>query len=256
LQLGRHSSSAPPGEWPANNLILNCTSFDNFDPDNGEDADGFACKLTTGPGNVFRGCIAHHNIDDGWDLFTKNDTGPISPVTIDRCVAYNNGNLSNGSTTTDSDGNGFKLGGDDIPVNHIVIRCVAFHNKKHGFTFNSNPGSITVTNNTSWANGESNLKFDVGTHLFTNNLSFDSGASDKRAGTDVSNTNCWWINDVSVNGKGLLVSAPDFISLTPTISRNSDGSINFGNFLRLAAVSDLINAGTPAGTDIGAIESQ
>lgn len=54
LQLGRHSSNAPQSEWPANNLILNCTSFDNFDPDNGEDADGFACKLTTGPGNVFR----------------------------------------------------------------------------------------------------------------------------------------------------------------------------------------------------------
>jgi hypothetical protein len=256
LQLGRHSSSAPPSEWPANNLILNCTSFDNFDPDNGEDADGFACKLTTGPGNVFRGCIAHHNIDDGWDLFTKTDTGPISPATIDRCVAYNNGRLSDGSTTTDSDGNGFKLGGDDIAVNHIVMRSVAFANKKHGFTFNSNPGSITVTNNTSWANGESNLKFDVGTHLFTNNLSFESGASDKRTGTDVSNTNCWWINDVSVNGKGLLVSAADFISLTPTISRNSDGSVNFGNFLKLAAGSDLINAGTPTGADIGAIESQ
>jgi fibronectin type 3 domain-containing protein len=256
LQLGRHSSSAPQSEWPANNLILNCDSFDNFDPDNGEDADGFACKLTTGPGNVFRGCIAHNNIDDGWDLFTKTDTGPISPVTIENCVSYNNGNLSTGGTTTDSDGNGFKLGGDGIAVNHIIRRSIAFGNKKHGITFNSNPGSITVTNNTSFDNGEENIKFDTGTHVFTNNLSFQGTNSDHTTGTDVSSTNCWWKNGVSVNAKGLLVSSADFVSLTPNVTRNADGTINLGNFLRLAPGSDLINAGTPSGTDIGAIESQ
>jgi Right handed beta helix region/Fibronectin type III domain len=256
LQLGRHSSSAPQSEWPANNLILNCDSFDNFDPDNGEDADGFACKLTTGPGNVFRGCIAHNNIDDGWDLFTKTDTGAISPVTIENCVSYNNGNLSTGGTTTDSDGNGFKLGGDGIAVNHTIRRSIAFGNKKHGITFNSNPGSITVSNNTSFDNGEENIKFDTGTHVFTNNLSFQGTNSDHTTGTDVSSTNCWWKNGVSVNAKGLLVSAADFVSLTPNVTRNADGTINLGNFLRLAPGSDLINAGTPSGTDIGAIESQ
>ena len=256
FQLSRHSSSAPVSEWPANNLILNCTSFDNFDPDNGEDADGFACKLTAGPGNIFRGCIAHHNIDDGWDLFTKTDTGPIGAVTIENCISYNNGNLSSGGTTTDSDGNGFKLGGEDIAVNHIVRRSIAFGNKKHGFTFNRNPGSITMTNNTSWGNGEANMKFDAGTHIFTNNLSFQGTDSDDNAGTDVSNTNCWWISGASVNGKGLVVSMADFISLTPTVTRNADGTINLGNFLRLASGSDLINAGVPSGTDIGAVESQ
>ena len=257
LQLGRHSSSAPESEWPSNNLILNCTSFDNFDPDNGEDADGFACKLTTGPGNVFRGCIAHHNIDDGWDLFTRDDEGPIGAVTIENCVSYNNGTLSTGGTTTDSDGNGFKLGGEDIGVNHVVRRSIAFGNKKHGFTFNRNNGSITFTNNTSWGNGEENFKFDEGSHIFTNNLSFQGTNSDHNAGgTDVSNTNCWWQNGRSVNGKGLVVSAADFVSLTPTITRNADGSINLGNFLRLAPGSDLINAGVPSGTDIGAVESQ
>src|SRR5262249_6305786 len=256
LQLGRHSSTAPFSEWPANNLILNCTSFDNFDPDNGEDADGFAAKLTVGPGNVFRGCISHHNVDDGWDLFTKPDTGPIGTVTIEDCISYMNGATSTGGSTTNSDGNGFKLGGDDIPVDHVIRRSIAFRNKKHGITFNSNPGSITVTNNTSWGNGESNFKFDTGTHIFTNNLSFQGAQSDKNSGTDVSSTNCWWINGVSVNAKGLVVSAADFVSLTPTIMRNADGSINLGNFLRLAPGSDLINAGTPGGTDIGAIESQ
>ena len=113
-----------------------------------------------------------------------------------------------------------------------------------------------MTNNTSWGNGEENIKFDTGTHVFTNNLSFQGTNSDHTTGTDVSSTNCWWKNGVSVNAKGLVVSAADFVSLTPTITRNVDGSINLGNFLRLAPGSDLINAGTPSGTDIGAVESQ
>src|SRR5262245_66257120 len=79
-------------------------------------------RLTTGPGNVFRSCIAHHNIDDGWDLFTKTDTGPISPVTIENCISFSNGAVSNGGSTTNSDGNGFKLGDDGIAVNHNIRR--------------------------------------------------------------------------------------------------------------------------------------
>ncbi len=177
-------------------------------------------------------------------------------MTIENCIAYNNGFLSSGGTTTDSDGNGFKLGGEDISVNHIVRRSIAFGNKKHGFTFNRNLGSITFTNNTSWDNGEENIKFDNGTHVFTNNLSFQGTNSDHTTGTDVSSTNCWWKNGVSVNAKGLVVSAADFVSLTPNVTRNANGSINLGNFLRLASGSDLINAGTPGGTDIGAVESQ
>ena len=90
LQIGRHASTVAHADWPAYNLILNCDSYDNYDspPNGGENADGFACKLTSGPGNVFRGCVAHNNTDDGWDLFTKRATGPIDPVIIDQCVAY------------------------------------------------------------------------------------------------------------------------------------------------------------------------
>src|SRR4051812_19292600 len=67
LQLGRYSSTATVEEWPSNNLIVDCESYDNKDVTN-ENADGFACKLTTGTGNIFRRCVAHNNIDDGWDL--------------------------------------------------------------------------------------------------------------------------------------------------------------------------------------------
>ncbi len=49
LQLGRSASTTPTADWPANNLILSAESHDNADSD-GEDADGFAAKLTTGSG--------------------------------------------------------------------------------------------------------------------------------------------------------------------------------------------------------------
>ena len=65
--------------WPSDNLILNCTSYNNCD-EAMEDADGFAAKLTCGEGNVFRGCIAAYNADDGWDLFAKIATGKIGAV--------------------------------------------------------------------------------------------------------------------------------------------------------------------------------
>jgi hypothetical protein len=253
-QISRYATTATKAEWPANNLILNCTSYNNMDPDNGEDADGFACKLTAGEGNKFKGCMSYNNVDDGWDLYCKKATGPIGAVTFEDCVAYNNGQTADGKSTSNSDGNGFKLGGDKIAVNHIVNNCIAFNNKQHGFTYNSNPGSITLTNCTSYNNGiksGSNFAFDKGTHVFKNLLSYKASSSDKTSGTDTSNSNVWWKNKKSTNGKGLVCSDADFVSLTPTLTRNSDGSINFGNFLKLAQGSDLIGAGI-GGTNIGA----
>ena len=82
VQLGRYASIAADNEWPVNNLVLNTYSHDNFDPDNGEDADGFAAKLTVGPGNVFDGCIAAYNTDDGWDLYTKTETVRLEPLRL------------------------------------------------------------------------------------------------------------------------------------------------------------------------------
>lgn len=157
LQLGRASSGLNNiDEWPSYNTILNCTSHDNHDP-TGEDSDGFACKLTTGVGNVFDGCISYNNVDDGWDLYTKSESGPIGPVTLQNCVAFNNGITSYGIGTSNSDGNGFKLGGESIPVSHKVINCIAFNNLATGFTDNSNPGTINIQNCTSYNNGTRDL---------------------------------------------------------------------------------------------------
>lgn len=131
--------------WPSDNHVLNCTSYANSD-DAYEDADGFACQFTAGPGNVFDGCIAHHNADDGWDFYAKVWLAPLGPVTLRNCIAYQNGYLENGMEA--GNGNGFKLGGDSMPGGHVVENCLAFENKAAGFTSNSCP-NVTIRDCTS-----------------------------------------------------------------------------------------------------------
>ena len=190
LQLGRMASSTPASQWPANNLILSAESHDNADSD-GEDADGFAAKLTTGTGNVFRYAVSHNNIDDGWDLYTKTDTGAIGPVTIEYSLSYGNGTLTDGSQAGNGDRNGYKLGGDSIAVNHVVQHSIAYGNGHHGFTYNSNPGSMTITSNVSVANTERNFNFETGTSVFRGNTSCNSGANDRFVG-DADSSNQFW----------------------------------------------------------------
>ncbi|WP_246835483.1 hypothetical protein [Micromonospora sp. MH33] len=171
---------------------MSAEPHDNADSD-GEDADGFAAKLTVGSGNIFRYAVSHNNIDDGWDLYTKTDTGPIGVVTIEDSLAYNNGTLSNGGQAGNGDRNGYKLGGEDIPVNHVVRRSIAYRNGKHGFTYNSNPGTMTVSNNVSIDNAERNFNFDGGSSVFRNNISCRSGSStNDRIIGDADSSNQFW----------------------------------------------------------------
>ncbi|MCF6523970.1 carbohydrate-binding protein [Streptomyces sp. JJ36] len=190
LQLSRYTAGAPRAEWPSNNLIVSSVSHDNADSD-GEDADGFAPKLTVGEGNVFRYTVAYNNIDDGYDLYTKSETGPIGEVTIEHSLALGNGSLSDGSQHSSGDRNGFKLGGSDIEVDHHVHHSIAFENGKHGFTYNSNPGTMTLSNNLSVGNGERNFQFDGGSSVFRNNTSCDSGSTDRYEG-DADGSNQFW----------------------------------------------------------------
>ncbi|CAM5336274.1 hypothetical protein SALBM135S_05608 [Streptomyces alboniger] len=192
LQLSRMASTTPKDQWPSNNLVLSAESHDNADSD-GEDADGFAAKLTVGSGNVFRYAVAHNNIDDGWDLYTKTDTGPIGPVTVEDSLAHENGTLSDGSQAGNGDRNGYKLGGEDIKVNHVIRRSIAYDNGKHGFTFNRNPGAMTVSDNVSIDNAERNFSWDSGTSVFRGNTSCrsGSGSNDKTVG-DADGSNQFW----------------------------------------------------------------
>jgi len=175
LQLSRIASDTPRDQWPSNNLVLSAESHDNADSD-GEDADGFAAKLTVGSGNVFRYAVSHNNIDDGWDLYTKSDTGAIGPVTIEDSLSYSNGTLSGGGQASNGDRNGYKLGGEDIAVSHVIRRSIAYRNGKHGFTYNRNPGPMSMSNNLSIDSTERNYSFDAGTTVFRNNVSCRSGS--------------------------------------------------------------------------------
>ncbi len=199
LQLSRISSTTPRDQWPADNLILSAESHDNADSD-GEDADGFAAKLTVGPGNVFRHAVSHNNIDDGWDLYTKTDTGAIGAVTIEDSLSYGNGTLSDGTQNSSGDRNGFKLGGEDISVDHVIRGNIAYDNGKHGFTYNRNLGTMQVTDNVSIDNEERNYSFDGGTSVFRGNLSCrsDDGSNDRIIG-DADGTNQFWSG---TNGSG------------------------------------------------------
>ena len=162
LQLGRASGSdANINKWPSNNLIKNCTAFDNYDDETlGENADGFGAKLTVGQANIFDGCIAYRNSDDGWDLYGKEDSGNIGTVILYNCVSFENGYLAKSYdtptadgtgtyktyNTTNGDGIGFKLGGSSMESDVILENCLAFNNKLHGFSDNSNPGFIRMKN--------------------------------------------------------------------------------------------------------------
>ena len=180
LQLGRAQNYFNSiFQWPSYNLVKDCTSHNNYDNETfGENADGFAAKLTVGFGNVFDGCIAYRNSDDGWDLYAKTDSGNIGTVIMYNCVAFENGyleytrdecnslfptydktakyhvneNSKNDYMTRDGDGNGFKLGGSIMEGDVILYNCLAYGNRMHGVTDNSNPGYIKSTYVTSYNN--------------------------------------------------------------------------------------------------------
>lgn len=186
LQISRTNTSQDTiDEWPHDNLILNCEVWNNHDPAY-SNSDGFGAKLTVGYNNVFQGCISHHNSDDGWDLFAKMATGPIAPVTLIDCVAYRNGWLLNadGTETQYPKGgwNGIKMGGDNVPVNHLLKNCKIFNNGNNGVTSNSNPED-TIRDTVSYNNSGSNFNF-YSTGTKTRNYDIKGAVSYKGGGVD------------------------------------------------------------------------
>ncbi len=168
LQITAPEAQATNSALASNNLVLNCDSFNNFDPaNNGENADGFAAKLRIGPGNVFRGCRAWNNADDGWDFFAADDV-----VTIEDSWAFLNGIIAGGGNSA-GDGNGFKLGGAPDGVGqghapHIVRGGSAFDNRTCGFTINNNDEEPVLSdcgiggNDNDYCGLDCNGEFDVG----------------------------------------------------------------------------------------------
>lgn len=244
LQISRFSGEERD-KWPSHNLILHCTSYDNIDASQ-NNADGFAAKLTCGEGNIFRGCIAYNNCDDGWDLYSKLETGPIGAVVVENCVAYGNGVLSDG-TKTNGDGNGFKMGGEGLAVKHILRNCLAFDNESTGITSNSNP-AVIVENCTSVDNGKANFDFSYYSNAILdfvakNNISFRTtpGEKDNIPELLISDDNYFYNGSRSINASGQEVLESDFrsVEIPASIDRHEDGRIKIGDFMVLAQGSSI-----------------
>ncbi len=283
LQISRRASTLNNfNQWPHDNLIRYCTSYNNADTKSGENADGFAAKLTCGNNNTFDHCISYNNSDDGWDLYAKSETGPIGRVIILNCVAFNNGMLLNGSSYSDGDKNGFKLGGADIKGNHYVYNSIAFRNGNHGFTDNSNSGPMTLINCTSFQNARSNsgkANWDMNRDNLSENYSLNilavtdgSTASDKYGGTGeymlVYNSKKYYyveqlmkISEKNSGTRGMeytLLSSSSYTNIFKSITppdeltnihknlRNSDLTINLGDFLRVNELSVVYTLGKDA----------
>lgn len=254
IQISRYLGTDQFNQWPAHNTILNCSSYLNADKGY-EDADGFAAKLTVGQGNVFDGCIAAYNADDGWDLFAKVQSGSIGVVTIQNCVAFKNGYIldENGREINAGNGNGFKMGGDSMPGAHVLKNSVAFANKAKGIDSNSCP-DIKVYSSTTFDNESYNVAF------YTNTAVNTAFAADGILSYKVSNkvteqfkllgtqnaadvkgaTNYYFDGSKTVNNNGKEATASWFKSLDTAsalkdggITRNADGTVNMNGFLEL-----------------------
>ena len=271
-----------------NNVIKNVDSHDNFDyeegfaPSKGQNgpanfggnADGFADKQFTGPGNHYIGCRAWNNSDDGWDFFQRVSS---SNTIIENCICYQNGvpyydmTQNPRALTTDKawfdqyvgtsvidrygntiqitlerfpnlgNGNGFKMGGQYTDHKILIHHCLAVGNYARGFDQNNNGGTMWVYNCSAYQNSY-NYGFTTayGKNTIQNSISLSGQNSDSyKSQTVVSIDHNSWNN-------GFSVSQSDFQSLDTTLilaARQADGSLPDVQFMRLKANSRLIDAG-------------
>jgi hypothetical protein len=276
-QLGMHDGQAI-GIYSvkgSDNLFLNCDAYRNHDftseDGKGGNVDGFGCHPPKGgTGNVFRGCRAWFNSDDGFDCI-----GAREPVTFENCWAFFNGYTPKFERL--ADGNGFKAGGygstaaDKLPrpiPRHQVIGCVAVGNKASGFYANHHPGGSDWFNNTGFRNGtdfnmlgrllDNRTDVDGTGHKLRNNIAYKGRALISR----MDSSKCDSANNSFT--LGLPLRDQDFVNLDEAelvLPRRADGELPALNFLRPSPGSVLIDKGVDVGRhyqgaapDLGAIE--
>ena len=240
------------------NLILNCDSYRNYDAStHGENADGFAAKTGTGLGNVFRGCRAWNNADDGWDFYS-NSTGGL---TLENCWSFRNGVNLWGDGSWAGDGDGYKLGGAGTTAEHNLTNCIAFDNVLSGFAQNHSVAGQTMINCTGFRNAQNTYSlYEAATggtllhHVLKNCISY-GGNGVNIYSTAVQVTNSWQVG---------AVTEADFVSIDTTGvtgPRNADYSLPNLSFLHLSKGSQAIDKGTDVGLpfsgtapDLGAYE--
>lgn len=247
------------------NLGLNCDSHHNYDPDRGgENADGFGGH-SNDDGNVFRGCRAWFNSDDGFDLINAPGVH-----TIEGCWAWHNGFVLDTAERA-GNGGGFKSGGfllnparfpPQIPT-HVIQFNLSFNNRVQGFYANYHPGPLHFYNNTAFGNPRN---FDMQTvvdpvvHVLRNNIACGPGvalANATKSDPD-DQFNSWNLETQVVDA--------DFLSVTPEGMggpRQADGSLPRLDFMRLARTSRLADIGVDVGLpyhgtapDLGAFETE
>ena len=265
-----------------NNVIKNVDSHDNFDYETmsgntanfGGNADGFADKQFTGPGNHYIGCRAWNNSDDGWDFFQRVSN---SNTIIEDCICFMNGcpyyDMSQNPRATGVDkswfdskvgtqmtdrygqtititldrypcqgnGNGFKMGGQGTDHKILIHHCLAVGNYARGFDQNNNGGTMWVYNCSAYQNAY-NYGFTTayGTNTIQNCISLAGQNADSYKSQNVVTIdhNSW--------NNGFSVSSNDFQSLDTTLilaARQADGSLPEVAFMRLKTSSALIDAG-------------
>jgi len=259
------------------NLVLNCDAYNNRGLDSFSigNIDGFGAhpSSTSGTGNVFRGCRAWFNSDDGYDLINAK-----AAVVIDNCWAFYNGYFTN-FASSGGDANGFKSGGYGVngsttPPNpsprHVTRFCLAVRNRASGFYANHHTGGLDWFNNTAYRNARNfnmlcNLNAQASSndvpgfdHVMKSNLGYLASSS------EVSNLGV--TNDTSFNYFTLpvTVGASDFMSLDEsllTTPRQANGDLPYIALAQLVSSSDLMDVGTNIGfafagaaPDLGAFE--
>jgi hypothetical protein len=262
------------------NLFLNCDAYKNWDnvseDGKGSNSDGFGCHPNPGStGNVFKGCRAWFNSDDGFDIIRSDES-----VVFDSCWAFYNGYSP--SFQSLGDGNGFKAGGyahdtaDKIPnpVPRNTIRfCVAVRNKANGFYSNHHLAGNDWFNNSAYQNSTNfnmvnresptvdNIWVNGYDHVLKNNLSYQKGFGYKHTAyiDTAQNTSEYNSFDLPIT-----LTDDDFVSLDMdllTSSRKEDGSLPDIDFIRPVGGSTIVDAGVDIGfpflddaPDLGAFE--
>ncbi len=259
------------------NLILNCDAYRNWDyfSENGKggNTDGFGCHPRAGSkNNVFRGCRAWFNSDDGYDLISSAEA-----TTFDHCWAFYNG--FNKDFVSEGDGNGFKCGGygnkrsgSDIPnpaPGMTIQFCLAVRNKASGFYSNHHTAGSKWYNNSAYRNSTNynmlnRLKDNVADvpgfdHVLYNNLGYGGG----REVQNLDATKCTLANNYF--DLNLTATNADFISLDEsllTAPRKADGSLPDVDFMKLKQSSQFVDKGKDIGfpfnrkaPDLGAFEA-
>jgi hypothetical protein len=239
------------------NLILNCDAYRNYDYTSeggkGGNSDGFGNHPRKGSvNNVFRGCRAWFNSDDGYDCINASEA-----TVFENCWAFYNGYSSDFKPL--ADGNGFKAGGygaaanPNVPTpipNNTVQFCLSVGNKASGFYSNHHMAGSFWYNNTAYKNGTNfnmlNRKgADVSVpgfdHTLKNNIAY------KARGKELDNIDiatCTQENN-SFNMQ-VQLSDKDFITLDEkllTAPRKADGSLPDTGFMVPVKGSALGNLG-------------